>query len=85
MPALKLEEFGTKLYSIYFAPNTGGCFFIQCTESGQQTNLFTGSEGLEDYKQLKRAYRKRHKIFNDLCAEYIPLPILNYIENHKGE
>lgn len=89
MPALKLEEIESKQYRIVFAPNTGGCFFIeQFNETGliNETNLFTGSEGLDDYRQLKRAWRKSQLCFDSLCAEYLPPPILKYItDNQKGQ
>lgn len=66
---LKFNEFGTKHYQIRIQPNSG-CWFIERIDPPSSTNLFTGSEGMEVYRELKRAWRKNNKTFNNLCMEY---------------
>jgi hypothetical protein len=68
---MKVADFETSNYKLIVAPNTGGCFFLERVADGHSTNLFTGSEGYEDYQQFRRAYNISGASFDILCSEYI--------------
>ena len=70
MSRLKLEDIESKKFAVIFAPNTGGCFFIRKKCNETETLLFTGSEGLEDYKALKSVWRTNRVLFDTMCNEF---------------
>jgi hypothetical protein len=70
MRTLKLEDINSKKFSVIFAPNSGGCFFIRKLCNETETLLFTGGEGIDDYRKLKSAWRKNRALFDNLCNQY---------------
>jgi len=71
---LKIEDIESRLYWLAWYRNYGVFTIIRKEKGGfepdLQTPFFTGSEALETYRELKRAWRKNRAIFNSLCSEY---------------
>lgn len=74
MPALNFEDFASRHYAVLTYPLYGCCRLVRKADKAR-TLLLTGSEGLEDYRALKRAWRRSRALFEGLCAEYDFEPI----------
>lgn len=69
MPSLKYESFESRHYEIIVNGHYG-YHFIRERATGLTTLLFVGSEGLEEYRMQKAAWRNSRRLFASLCAEY---------------
>jgi hypothetical protein len=69
MSSLKYESFQSRQYEI-IVNGVYGYHFIRERFTGMTTLLFVCSEGYEEYRMLKAAWRKSRRIFDSLCSEY---------------
>ena len=67
--SLNYEDFTSRHYEV-IVHSRYGYHFIRERASGKQTLLFVCSEGFEEYRMLKAAWRKSRRLFDSLCAEY---------------
>ena len=69
MSALKYKSFHSRHYAV-IVDGLYGVHLIRHRPTGHTTLLFTGSEGYEEYRTLKAAWRKSCRLFESLCEEY---------------
>ena len=73
MPSLKYESFHSRHYEV-IVDRLHGVHLIRNRSTDQTTLLATCSEGFEEYRQLKAAWRKSRQQFESLCSKYIYHP-----------